>query len=823
MATKKQAQKRKGSSAAASKKKENQATNRYAVSVILFAVAILMFCIAIFKGEIAWTFLHNVWLGLCGFSAYVWPFVMIYSAVLLAMDKDRSYCTRHIVCASLLLYTVQVLVDVFMHGDDKLSYIKYIVKIYQSGAKGGGFLGAVLGDGLCALLGTTGAKIVIILVTFVMLMLLTGTTLTTLFSTVSKPAKKLKETVETAYDKHNAERKAVDVEINVSNRHPYDVAIEGEDPINPAGTPEPVNIKAQGRKLINAFKGSSVAEIVPDIEVDDNIDSEADAPSIDNIIDGLNSNIEVVSDDKPSRTHRKKKVAVDVDGDGTVDFTADAPDDNEKRAYQFPLIDLLSTAPTDSVEDIRKELTLNSDKLVDTLRSFGVETRVINISRGPSITRYELQPAAGVRISRIANLTDDIALSLATTGVRIEAPIPNKAAVGIEVPNKARSSVYLRDLIESSNFKNAKSKLTAVLGRDITGEECYMDIAKMPHILIAGTTGSGKSVCLNSMIISILYNAHPDDVKMLMIDPKAVEMKVYNGIEHLLVPVVTDPKKAAGTLCWAVNEMERRYQLLSEHNVRNIAGFNELAEHDETLKKLPQMVIFIDEFADLMMTAPSEVEESVCRLAQKARAAGIHLVIATQSPRADVITGLIKSNVPSRISLKVASPLESRIILDMQGAERLIGNGDMLYSPTGSTKPVRIQGCWISDAEIQAVTNFLKKESAGTYDNEIMEEIERQASLAKQNKKSAAEQEEDVEDDDPLLTRALECVVDMGQASTSMLQRKLKLGYARAARIMDQLEAHNYIGPAEGAKPRQVFITRDQLTEMQAFGEVDLH
>ncbi len=816
---------------------------RYAASVIIFAAAILLFCIAVVKGENVWTALHTFWLGLAGFSAYIWPAVMIYAAVLLAMDRERPAVTRPIICSGVLLLTVQTLVDIFLHTGKKIGYWDYLVSVYKSGAKGGGFFGAVFGDALCLALGNTGAKILIVLLTFVFLMLLTGTTLMSLFRTVSTPAKKIKEAAEVAYghasqlDAEGDGAKQQKPDLEATNRHPYDVPIGDEDPINPAGDVQ-VDLKKQSRKMVDAFNSASDS-VVPDINgagaaapdsanthggEERSAENEETGSAIDSIIKGLNSKLDVISADDPKLAARSAADSAGKKSD-EADGEFEAPEDEEENPveYVYPPLSLLKKAPADNATDIRAELSTNAEKLVDTLRSFGVETRVINISRGPSVTRYELQPAAGVRISRIANLTDDLALSLASSGVRIEAPIPNKAAVGIEVPNKARSSVSIRELIESSGFTDAKSKLTGVLGKDITGESCFIDIAKMPHILIAGTTGSGKSVCLNSIIISMLYKADPSELKMLMIDPKAVEMKVYNGIPHLLVPVVTDPKKAAGALGWAVTEMLRRYQLLSEHDVRNIDGYNELAEHDDSIKKLPKIVIFIDEFADLMMAAPGEVEDSVCRLAQMARAAGMHLVIATQSPRADVITGLIKSNIPSRISLKVASPLESRIILDMQGAERLIGYGDMLYSPTGANKPVRIQGCWISDGEIKAVTDFLKGKSGHAgYDDEIMQEIERQAALAKQGKKNGAadSDSDEVEDDDPMLEKALEVVVDMGQASTSMLQRKLKLGYSRAARIMDQLESHGYIGPAEGAKPRAVKISKSQLLEMQAGSEL---
>ncbi len=422
------------------------------------------------------------------------------------------------------------------------------------------------------------------------------------------------------------------------------------------------------------------------------------------------------------------------------------------------------------------------------------------------------------KISKITNLADDIALNLATAGVRIEAPIPNKAAVGIEVPNKNTSVVNMRDLLESSQFLASKSKLSVALGKDIAGNITLADIAKMPHVLIAGATGSGKSVCINSIIISLLYKASPGEVKLLMIDPKVVELGIYNGIPHLLVPVVTDPRKAAGALGWAVTEMLKRYKLFADNNVRDLKAYNKLCARSEEKERLPEIVIIIDELADLMMAAPNEVEDSICRLAQMARAAGMHLVIATQRPSVDVITGIIKANIPSRIAFAVSSQVDSRTILDMGGADKLLGKGDMLFSPVGSAKPIRVQGCFVSDKEVESVVSFVKnREERQQYDEEIMEEIEKQAVTEKNGKRGAGAEESD--DADEMFPQAVECVVEAGQASTSLLQRKLKLGYARAARIMDEMEQRGIIGPFEGAKPRQVLLSRQQWLEMRANGE----
>lgn len=483
--------------------------------------------------------------------------------------------------------------------------------------------------------------------------------------------------------------------------------------------------------------------------------------------------------------------------------------------YIKPPIEILNEAENPSEENLQEELRSNAEKLVNTLQSFGVQTRIIDIARGPAVTRYELQPSAGVKISKITNLADDIALNLAASGVRIEAPIPNKPAVGIEVPNKVVSTVSIREIIDSPEFQQSKSALAVALGRDIAGKVTVADLAKMPHTLIAGSTGSGKSVCINSLIVSLLYHSTPQEVKLLLIDPKMVELGIYNGIPHLLIPVVTDPKKAAGALSWAVNEMLNRYQLFKDYSVRDMAGFNRAAEKNG-LKPMPQIVIIIDELADLMMAAPGEVEDSICRLAQMARAAGMHLVIATQRPSVDVITGVIKANIPSRIAFAVSSQIDSRTILDSSGAEKLLGRGDMLFAPIGASKPTRVQGCFVTDGEVERIIEFIKQSTQPlTYDERILEEIDRHA--VSDNKKKGGKDNDGggFDDEDEMLPSAIEIVVETGQASTSMLQRKLKLGYARAARLMDTMEEKGVIGPFEGSKPRQVLITKERWIEMK--------
>ena len=481
----------------------------------------------------------------------------------------------------------------------------------------------------------------------------------------------------------------------------------------------------------------------------------------------------------------------------------------EDEHYEYPPVNLLTKGDKKTTKAGAKALTDTATKLQKTLYSFGVSAKVENVSVGPAITRYELRPAEGVRVSKIANLADDIALNLAAETIRIEAPIPGKQAVGIEVPNKEKEMVHLREVIESPEFENNKSKLSVALGKDVAGQNIIADIAKMPHVLIAGSTGSGKSVCINTIITSFIYNAKPSEVKLVMVDPKVVELSVYNGIPHLLIPVVTDPKKAAGALAWAVQEMDNRYKLFAEKGVRDLKGYNKALEKEELDGKLPQIVIIVDELADLMMVAAKDVEDSICRLAQKARAAGMHLVIATQRPSVDVITGLIKANVPSRIAFAVSSQVDSRTILDQVGAEKLLGKGDMLYFPSGASKPTRVQGCFVDDSEVEKIVDFVKANGEAKYSEDIIESIEN-------NNKSDREIAEDKDDDsDEFLPEAIETVIEIGTASASLIQRKFKVGYARAARIIDQMEERGIISGYQGSKPREVLMSKERWAELK--------
>lgn len=478
--------------------------------------------------------------------------------------------------------------------------------------------------------------------------------------------------------------------------------------------------------------------------------------------------------------------------------------------YQLPELSLLKKGHNSAnSREIQKELNSNKEKLQKTLSDFHVGVDIKEPQRGPTVTRYEVQPHAGVKVSKITGLADDIALSLAAQSVRIEAPIPGKSAIGIEVPNTAKDVVMLRDILESSAFQRTQSRLAFAVGRNIAGEAIIGDIAKMPHVIIAGATGSGKSVCTNSIIMSILFHATPDEVRLILIDPKIVEFRVYENIPHLLIPVVTDPKKAAGALNWAVQEMERRYQTFADNGVRDLGDYNrKIKQQQEDAAPLPQIVIAIDELADLMMTASKEVEDAICRLAQKARAAGMHLIIATQRPTTDIITGLIKANIPSRIALSVMSQVDSRTILDTSGAEKLLGHGDMLYLPNGMPKPIRVQGCFVSTEEIEKTVAFIKQQAQTDYDTQVLEGIEQNIPVIKGDRSSA-----DLSSKDPMLEEAIAVVVEAGQASTSSLQRFLNLGYARAARIMDELEKMGVIGPYNGAKPRKVLMTKQQWEE----------
>ena len=785
MAAKKTTQRRKKTTGSRQTVAQQNA-HRQMKAVILFAVAILLFCFALIEGENAWTWMHNVLLGLFSFSAYILPAVLAFVAVMLALEKDTGSVTVRIWESAAFVVMLNSVVYTFSANALDQRYFAAIGEgfILGQNCQGGGVLGVLLGYPIERLFGDTGAKIIIILLMVVFFMLITGTTIVAVIRVIRKPVDKTKETIEQAISQ-SAER------FEEARRNKIDIDL-GD------------GYAKEGRKRA---RRAEVEEQPQSADVPERPVDNAKLMALEKAAAALEKPEEETGQSTEEAMHEQ---ATEMENATQEDGETDA------TTYRFPPLTLLdNTTSRDNISrDAEAEQRANGQLLVNTLKDFGISTRLSDITYGPAVTRYELEPSAGVKISRITGLADDIALRLATTGVRIEAPIPNKAAVGIEVPNKARQTVGLRSLLDTADFRGARSKLTVALGQDIEGNAVLTDLSKMPHLLIAGTTGSGKSVCTNSMIQSVLFRAAPDEVKLILIDPKKVEFGVYNGIPHLLVPVVTDPRKAAGALSWAVNEMLKRYQMFSDANVRDITGYNELARTKEELKPLPLILIVIDELADLMMAAANEVEDSICRLAQMARAAGMHMVIATQRPSVDVITGLIKANIPSRLALTVASAVDSRTILDAGGAERLLGYGDMLFMPVGQSKPRRVQGCFVTNAEIERVVDFLKTaDKPQEYDQEIIDEINKQAAAAGRAASSAGGGDGE-EEMDEALPQAIEIAVEAGQISTSMLQRKMRFGYARAGRIIDQLEQKGIIGPSEGSKPRKVLITRQQWIEM---------
>ncbi len=769
--------------------------NRPGVSLGLFAVSLFLLAVIFIPGENLWNEMRNFFFGLFGILTYVFPFFLIALSVFYAMDKLRGIVIVRFVEIGALGLLVGGCIDLFMPRAEDQNFTQYLTTAYTGGAdlKGCGFFGGIIGEPLYLAFGKVGALITVFLLIFVMVMVLTGTTLITLFKGMQKSAtsvknsyKEFRETVE-----EQRARRAEQVDI------PIDDPVKSNTDID--------SMSDKQRKVISTYKDIDIP--ISEETSEENTD-EVSSVTVD---EALN---EAKRESHTDNETQDEEVTVSA-----KEVSAETERENitmEQEEYKFPPIDLLKGTTSQSPAAQRAELESTAQRLVDTLKSFGVETRIVDISRGPTVTRYELQPSSGVKISKITNLADDIALNLATAGVRIEAPIPNKAAVGIEVPNKASNVVHIREMLESSAFTGSKSKLTIALGKDIGGNAIVGDISKMPHGLIAGATGSGKSVCINSIIMSILYKARPDEVKLIMVDPKVVELGIYNGIPHLLLPVVTDPRKAASTLSWAVSEMEKRYQMFAASGVRDLDGYNRVAQADPDMITLPRIVIIVDELADLMMTAPKEVEDSINRIAAKARAAGMHLIIATQRPSVDVVTGVIKANIPSRIAFAVSSQIDSRTILDTAGAEKLLGRGDMLFSPVGATKPARIQGCFVSDEEVESVVDFIKGRHTTEYDSEIMEDIENRALANNKDKGGSSGGSDEPQDTDPMLQPAIEFVVESGQASTSMLQRRLKLGYARAARIMDIMSEMGVIGPYNGAKPREVLITKEQLMEMKA-------
>ena len=792
MATKKRSTKK---TATRRKQAGNAGARRQLYAIVLLACAVLAFCFAIIEGENLWTWIHNLLLGLFSFSAYLLPLLLAAVSIVLALDKDDSAITTRVWQAAVFTLLLNSTVCAFSVNTSEMNFWQAIGHTFTEGVSlhGGGVFGALLGWPVEWLFGDVGAKIVLILFTVVFLMLVTGITILKVVRAMKKPVEKTKESIGTAItqtaERMNAVRErtpSIDVDLGEG----YAVK------------------KARKRKSDVAASAEEVP--MPEVAPVDNAALTSDK------FDALKKAGAALNDQPVKEPEQDEEMMSAEEAEKELQEDLKAGEQAEQEViYRYPPLTLLdggSAAENARIQAGDRQAVGNL--LVNTLKDFGISTELGDVTCGPSVTRYELVPSAGVKISRITGLSDDIALRLATTGVRIEAPIPNKAAVGIEVPNKSRRTVRLRSLLDTSEYRSAKGKLTVALGQDIEGRTVLTDLAKMPHLLIAGTTGSGKSVCTNSMIQSVLFRARPDEVKMILIDPKKVEFGVYNGIPHLLIPVVTDPRKASAALGWAVNEMLKRYQMFAESKARDIGDYNEIARREGKFPPLPLILIVIDELADLMMAAGNEVEDSICRLAQMARAAGMHMVIATQRPSVDVITGLIKGNIPSRLALTVASGVDSRTILDSVGAEKLLGNGDMLFMPLGQSKPLRVQGCYVTNQEVERVVDFLKEgDKEQEYDQAVIEEIEKQAA-AGAGKNAGRDGDDDGDDTDEALPQAIEIAVEAGSISTSMLQRKMRFGYARAGRIIDQMEQRGIVGPSMGSKPREVLITRQQWIEM---------
>ena len=790
------------------KKSKKKASKLDLAVVIIIMLSILLGVLIYTKSGIVGIKLHEILGGIFGIMQYILPIGGFAIGIKLATD-DRDMMMSKLIQYAVFIISLSVLFSVVQISSGELQSNKELSEVvkdaYYLGEqdKGGGALGAVAAVPLAKLLGDVGAVILCIGIAIVFLVFTFGINMSDIINMfVEKIENKREERLEEKEERHKGEMKETAQERRKREREER--------------MAERARIKAE--KIAKAQNDKEPMDNQIKINFGGRILEEPESAKGLKKYDHSNDDLEPLTRDS------KKEMQPDVIENNLFKQEEEKKEDKRKEVlqlehamvvedehYEYPPIELLSKGKAKTLKGGAKALTDTATKLQKTLYSFGVSAKVENVSVGPAITRYELKPAEGVRVSKIANLADDIALNLAAETIRIEAPIPGKQAVGIEVPNKEKETVHLREVLESKEFQENKSKLTVALGKDVAGNTQLADIAKMPHVLIAGSTGSGKSVCINTIITSIIYNAKPSEVKMVMVDPKVVELSVYNGIPHLLIPVVTDPKKAAGALAWAVQEMDDRYNKFASKGVRDLKGYNKAIEKEGGVGKLPQIVIIVDELADLMMVAAKDVEEAICRLAQKARAAGMHLVIATQRPSVDVITGLIKANVPSRIAFAVSSQVDSRTILDTVGAEKLLGKGDMLFFPSGAPKPSRVQGAFVSDDEVEKIVDFVKSNGTATYSEDILESIENNN---KSDKELAQEQTAD-DDTDPFLMDAIQTVVETGQASTSFIQRRFKVGYARAGRIIDQMEERGIISGYQGSKPREVLMTLDKLNELK--------
>ena len=772
--------------------------------VALIVISVLLGVLIYAKSGVIGVKLNEILGGMMGIIKYVLPIGIFAMAIKMAIDDDEYLSSKLAQCA-ILLISFAVLMCVYQVNVGNLTIDKSLSEVvkdsYALGTqeKGGGALGAILAVPLVKLLGPIGAIILCVGIVIILAVFIFGINASEIINNFIEKSQENREERLEQKQKNKEEQLKMRQEMLEEKRKAREQARQEALADNSVG--EQIKINFGGRLIDEENTGRKKYnhdndDLTP-------LTKETKKQKMQEIKE--NNQPDVIENNLFKQEEQKKedktKEVLQLEHAMVV----------EDENYEYPPIELLGKPAKKALKGGAKALTDTATKLQKTLYSFGVSAKVENVSVGPAITRYELKPAEGVRVSKIANLADDIALNLAAETIRIEAPIPGKQAVGIEVPNKEKEAVHLREVLESEEFQNNKSKLTVALGKDVAGNIQLADIAKMPHVLIAGSTGSGKSVCINTIISSIIYNAKPSEVKLVMVDPKVVELSVYNGIPHLLIPVVTDPKKAAGALAWAVQEMDDRYNKFAQKGVRDLKGYNKAIEKEEGVGKLPQIVIIVDELADLMMVAAKDVEEAICRLAQKARAAGMHLVIATQRPSVDVITGLIKANIPSRIAFAVSSQVDSRTILDSVGAEKLLGKGDMLFFPSGAPKPLRVQGAFVSDEEVEKIVDFVKQNGTATYSEDILESIEK-------NNKTDKEiaQEADADDEtDPFLMDAIETVVETGQASTSFIQRRFKVGYARAGRIIDQMEERGIISGYQGSKPREVLMSKERLEELK--------
>lgn len=794
--------------------------------IIIFAVLAVCILLVISNfgfGGIAGEAVSSVMFGLFGFMAYLLPFILFGVVAFTISNKGNAHAYIKAAASILLLLMLTAFLELIMNAYDAnagfLDYYKF-ASVHKSA---GGLLGGCVVKLLCPLIGVAGTYVVVIIVTIICIILITERSLLTPLSHGGKKAfedaKRRKEASATRRMERIEEKKTA--KLNSKARRDekkvagVSFATTLSDNQENKKSPDLKELHPKGvfqdiPPLPSPFEDLVISRLESEAG-DSTGDAASDAADVE-AMEALLSKETVKAEEPVKKRRTAESAQTTAEEAGLVEATIKAQEEKPVKVYVTPPLSLLNRGKK-SGGDSDTHLRATAQKLEQTLQNFGVKVHVTNASCGPSVTRYELQPEQGVKVSRIVGLADDIKLNLAVTDLRIEAPIPGKAAVGIEVPNNENIAVMLRDLLESNEFKNSKFSIPFAVGKDIAGKTVVADIAKMPHLLVAGATGSGKSVCINTLIMSIIYKADPEDVKLIMVDPKVVELSVYNGIPHLLIPVVTDPKKAAGALNWAVAEMEKRYKLFAEYNVRDLKGFNDkigrLEPGEGIPKKMPKIVIIVDELADLMMVAPGEVEGAICRLAQLARAAGLHLILATQRPSVNVITGLIKANMPSRIAFSVSSGVDSRTIIDMNGAEKLLGKGDMLFYPTGYPKPVRVQGSFISDKEVQKVVDrLIQNNGNASYSEEIEEHVN---SNTGSSTSIAGNTAEGGNDRDAYFTEAGKLVIDKEKASIGMLQRMFKIGFNRAARIMDQLAEAGVVGEEEGTKPRKILMSPEEF------------